>query len=218
MVTTRASFRDYGSVVESAQDYSKLLRQNSRYKNVLTARTPREAAARVQAAGYATDPDYANKLVKTMLDMGINPDVPYVPTRPLWRQPGTMRPNVVYTIDSLGYGSTGPHLDVKRVDRGSMQTTGAAPIKPNELDNFVDVGDGKRWAPLSRGTKITDDEGRHRKRGSFGIDYAAPKGTQVRLKNGAQVVGSFKGDEGTDHLVIELPDGRRFQFLHGTQA
>jgi hypothetical protein len=50
------------------------------------------------------------------------------------------------------------------------------------------------------------------------MDYAAPAGTPVRLKNGAQVVEAFKGEEGTDHLIIELPDGRRFQFLHGTKV
>ena len=65
---------------------------------------------------------------------------------------------------------------------------------------------------------MTDTEARHRARGSYGVDYAAPSGTPVRLKNGAQVVGSFKGEEGTDHLIIELPDGRRFQFLHGTKV
>jgi hypothetical protein len=66
-------------------------------------------------------------------------------------------------------------------------------------------------------SQTTDDDPAHRRRGSFGHDYAAPKGSKVFLKNGARVVGSFKGDQGPDHLIIELPDGRRFQFLHGTQ-
>lgn len=136
----------------------------------------------------------------------------------MWRQPENMRSNVVYRIGSLGYGSTGPHLDVKRVDRGTMQTTGSVPIATNELDNYVDVQVSGKWKPLSGGTQITDNEQRHRARNSYGIDYAANDGTPVRLKNGAQVVGSFKGDQGTDHLIIQLPDGRRFQFLHGTIA
>lgn len=135
-----------------------------------------------------------------------------------WRNPATMRPSVVYKIGSLGYGSTGPHLDVKRVDRGTSKTTGAVQIKPSEIDNFAEVNVNGKWLPLSKGTTITDTEARHRARGSYGMDYAAPAGTPVRLKNGAQVVEAFKGDEGTDHLIIELPDGRRFQFLHGTQV
>jgi len=135
-----------------------------------------------------------------------------------WRDPATMRPTVVYKIGSLGYGSTGPHLDVKRVARGTTATTGSVAIKPNEVDNFVEVNVNGKWKPLSRGTTLTDTEARHRARGSYGVDYAAPAGTPVRLKNGAQVVDTFKGHEGTDHLIIELPDGRRFQFLHGTKV
>ena len=137
-----------------------------------------------------------------------------------WRQPENMRTNVVYKIGSLGYGSTGPHLDLKRVDRGTTRTTGSVRIQPNEVDNYVEVQVKGKWKPLSKGTIITDGEDGHRNRSrsSYGIDYAADSGTPVRLKNGATVVASYKGHQGTDHLIIELPDGRRFQFLHGTIA
>jgi hypothetical protein len=218
MVTTRASFKNYNSPVESAKDYAKLISSEPRYRRVLQAKTPREAAIAVKEAGYATDPKYVDKLVSTMKAMGINPDVPYTPNRVAWRNPATMNPSVVYKIDSLGYGSTGSHLDLKRVDRGTNRTTGAVPIKPNEVDKFVEVNVGGNWQPLSIGTTITDDETLHRQRKSYGVDYAAPAGTEVRLKNGARVVDSFKGDKGTDHLIVELPDGRRFQFLHGRKA
>lgn len=136
----------------------------------------------------------------------------------IWRQPEGMRSGIVYRIGSLGYGSTGPHLDLKRVDRGTLKSTGSVPIATNELDNFVDVQANGKWKPLSKGTTVTDHENQHRARGSYGVDYAAKDGTPVRLKNGAKVVGTFKGDQGTDHTIIELPDGRRFQFLHGTNA
>jgi len=126
----------------------------------------------------------------------------------------------VYVVDSLGYGSTGPHIDVKPVRPGTTQTYRNLPTyRPGGLDQFVDLvlPDGRR-GPLSRMSTSTDDDAAHRARGSFGHDYASPKGSRVHLKNGARVVGSFKGDQGTDHLIIELPDGRRFQFLHGTQV
>lgn len=135
-----------------------------------------------------------------------------------WRDPGSMRPTIAYRIGNLGYGSTGPHLDLKRVDRGTSQTTGSVPLATDELDDFVEVQSGGQWLPLSKGTTITDNESRHRARGSYGMDYAADDGTPVRLKNGAQVVDVFKGDQGTDHMIIELPDGRRYQFLHGKRA
>lgn len=153
--------------------------------------------------------DYLPKVLKSAAKFG------YGQT---WRDPAIMRPSVVYKIGSLGYGSTGPHLDLKRVDRGTTTTTGFSQIKPAEVDDFVEVNVDGKWQALSKGTTITDTEARHRARGSYGMDYAAPSGTPVRLKNGAQVVDSFKGDEGTDHLIIELPDGRRFQFLHGTKV
>jgi hypothetical protein len=153
--------------------------------------------------------DYLPKVLKSAAKYGYGQ---------AWRDPATMRPSVVYKIGSLGYGSTGPHLDLKRVDRGATTTTGSVEIKPNEVDNFVEVNVEGKWQALSKGTTMTDTEARHRARGSYGVDYAAPSGTPVRLKNGAQVVGSFKGEEGTDHLIIELPDGRRFQFLHGTKV
>lgn len=125
----------------------------------------------------------------------------------------------VYVVDSLGYGSTGPHIDVKPVRPGTTQSDRNLPTyRAGSLDRFVDLvlPDGRR-GPMSRMSVTTDDDPAHRRRGSFGHDYAAPTGTRVMLKNGARVVGSFKGDQGTDHLIIELPDGRRFQFLHGTQ-
>ena len=126
-----------------------------------------------------------------------------------------------YVIDSLGYGSTGPHADVKPVRPGTTQTDRNLPAyTKGTLDRYVDIQltDGRR-GPLSQLSVTTDDDAAHRRRrrASFGHDYAAPKGSLLFLKNGARVVGSFKGDGGTDHVIIELPDGRRFQFLHGTQ-
>lgn len=133
-----------------------------------------------------------------------------------FNQPENLHPSLVYRIGNLGYGSTGPHLDVKPVAPGTTSTTGARSIKGNELDQYVLVGPNRK--PLSQGTVTTDDDRAHRNRGSYGHDFAAPDGTPVFLVNGARVVGSSTGDQGTDHLIIELPDGRRYQFLHGKRA
>ena len=124
----------------------------------------------------------------------------------------------IYQVDSLGYGSTGPHIDVKPVKRGSTETDSSISYQKGTLDRFVEIRlpTGRR-GPLSALATTTDDDRLHRARGSFGHDYAAERGSQVFLKNGARVVASFKGDQGTDHLIVELPDGRRFQFLHGTK-
>lgn len=59
-------FRAYDSYAESFADYAQLISKNSRYRDVLTAPSAEEAAHRIQAAGYATDPAYADKLISIM--------------------------------------------------------------------------------------------------------------------------------------------------------
>lgn len=94
LYSTTASFRNYNSTVESAQDYIRLL-SDSRYRAVASASTPRQAAQAVKDAGYATDANYVSKLVRVMRDNGINPDVPFVnPTGNRWHQPGVANPRL----------------------------------------------------------------------------------------------------------------------------
>ncbi|MDS1141123.1 flagellar assembly peptidoglycan hydrolase FlgJ [Pusillimonas sp. SM2304] len=59
-------FRAYGSYAESFADYARLISQNKRYSQVLEASSAEDAAHRIQAAGYATDPAYADKLISIM--------------------------------------------------------------------------------------------------------------------------------------------------------
>ncbi|MFO0110798.1 MAG: glycoside hydrolase family 73 protein [Alphaproteobacteria bacterium] len=57
-----AQFRAYHSAEESFDDHRQLMEKN-RYRSVLNASTLGEAAHAVQRAGYATDPNYADKLI-----------------------------------------------------------------------------------------------------------------------------------------------------------
>ena len=60
-------FRAYGSYAEAFNDYAHLLRDNPRYAGVMQEGQSAPATARaLQSAGYATDPNYADKLVKVM--------------------------------------------------------------------------------------------------------------------------------------------------------
>jgi flagellar protein FlgJ len=59
-------FRAYNSYEESFADYARLLGSNPRYDAVAMARDEYDAARRIQAAGYATDPRYAEKLIGIM--------------------------------------------------------------------------------------------------------------------------------------------------------
>ena len=56
------SFRKYSSLEESFLDFGRFLNQNPRYALALQEKDPERFAKALQAAGYATDPDYADKL------------------------------------------------------------------------------------------------------------------------------------------------------------
>jgi len=56
-------FRAYASAADSFRDYARLMTDNSRYSQVLASGASAERFAQgLQAAGYATDPGYAEKL------------------------------------------------------------------------------------------------------------------------------------------------------------
>jgi flagellar protein FlgJ len=59
----RTAFRAYGSIEESVNDFAKLLASSPRYKEALAAGGDTQAyVAGIGKSGYATDPEYANKL------------------------------------------------------------------------------------------------------------------------------------------------------------
>jgi flagellar protein FlgJ len=62
-VPRRTTFRAYSSVDESINDFSKLLKNSPRYKDVIGAGGNASAyIAAIGKSGYATDPEYGNKL------------------------------------------------------------------------------------------------------------------------------------------------------------
>ena len=213
MVTVNASFRNYNSPLESAKDYVALM-GNGRYAGgIAAARTPREAVQAIHAAGYATDPNYVSKVVDIMKAQGINVDQPYTPAPPS-RNTAYMRPTLAYITGDIGPTSTGEHLDVKQ--------EGGQRFAENALDNFVEVKDPE-FGTISLGGLKQKLPGRgdsfdeHVARGSHGIDYPTAKGTQLFIKNGARIVSKQRTAHG-DKVVVQLPDGRRFSFLHGNAA
>jgi flagellar protein FlgJ len=63
----RARFRAYGSVAENVADYVHVLRDNPRYAAALgTGADVGAFANALQRGGYATDPDYASKLLSVV--------------------------------------------------------------------------------------------------------------------------------------------------------
>lgn len=60
--TVREKFRVYASYAEAFNDYASLLRSNPRFSGVLGKQDGMEFARSLQQSGYATDPQYADKL------------------------------------------------------------------------------------------------------------------------------------------------------------
>lgn len=127
----------------------------------------------------------------------------------VFRQPAAMNPTLAYLTGNIGPTSTGPHLDVKRVDRGFFEYS--------DLDDYVVIDDPEFGrVPLSR-VRETGDWMSHTRRGSHGRDYGTASNTKVYLRNGARVVGVVQTVHG-DKLTIELPTGEQYTFLHGSAA
>lgn len=63
---TVEKFRAYGSYEEGFRDYANLLSNNPRYEKVVNTQNPAEFAYGLQRAGYATDPQYGNKLMRIL--------------------------------------------------------------------------------------------------------------------------------------------------------
>lgn len=64
-------FRDYDTIEDSILDHGKLLTY-PRYAKVRAAKTYAEACRAIQAAGYATDPKYAEKLISLIKSNGLD--------------------------------------------------------------------------------------------------------------------------------------------------
>ena len=126
--------------------------------------------------------------------------------------PSRMRSSIVYKVGGIGPNGPntyGPHLDIKQ-DNGKF-------FSRTNLDNYIGFQTATGVIPVSAGQTVDGGHfGASRDYGSHnGWDYAMPAGTKVVLRNGAWIAGKVKTDYG-DKLTIALPDGRRFNIIHGT--
>lgn len=62
-ITIDAKFRAYNNFNESIEDHAKLLGENKRYAKVTQATNYKTACNEIYKAGYATDPNYPQKLI-----------------------------------------------------------------------------------------------------------------------------------------------------------
>ncbi len=66
-VQEKAAFRSYNDYQDSFNDYVRFLNQNPRYENALNSpQDPRQFIRNLHQAGYATDPNYSQKVISVM--------------------------------------------------------------------------------------------------------------------------------------------------------
>ncbi|AZR74093.1 hypothetical protein BBF96_12215 [Anoxybacter fermentans] len=70
-VKVKDKFRAYNNFGESINDHSMFLVRNSRYESLFESNDPKEWAKGLQEAGYATDSDYADKLISVIKSWGL---------------------------------------------------------------------------------------------------------------------------------------------------
>jgi len=211
-------FKSYASPLESAKDFMYLMTDPKYAPALQRATTPRQFIEGIAMTYSGQERDYASKVLNVMRDNGINPDQPVNNNPNPARNNAYMRPTLAYISGNIGPTSTGAHLDVKQQDNpNTPDNEFAREFAVNALDNFVVVEDRELGrVPLSR-TPITNTFAQHRARGSHGIDYGLYSGTKVFVQNGARVISKTRTEHG-DKVVIQLPDGRRFSFLHGNSV
>jgi flagellar protein FlgJ len=67
MMQSKENFRSYRTLKDSVEDYVSFIKNNQRYRQAVEQRgNPAGYATELQRAGYATDPDYASKIISIM--------------------------------------------------------------------------------------------------------------------------------------------------------
>lgn len=73
-ISVKARFRAYPDAAAAFADYAKFIQQNPRYQQALAQAADSQAyASQLANAGYATDPDYASKIIAIMQSSDFSP-------------------------------------------------------------------------------------------------------------------------------------------------
>tara|TARA_E500000081_G_scaffold106463_1_gene108163 strand:- start:4280 stop:7405 length:3126 start_codon:yes stop_codon:yes gene_type:complete len=219
--TTSARWREYEAPSQSVDDFISFI---SSYAGVSEAQTPRELVTALHSQGYATDPGYVDKVVGVMSRFGIKPDAPFMqysgpPTRDPNHSSSTLQH--VYNVGSIGWRSTGPHLDVKQVDNEQTPENEDGQFfhyKDPDIMEYIFADDPELGMIPIGDAPMTGSWEYHSDKGSNGYDYGFHSGTKILIKPPARVVYSQTTPQGDNLMIVEFPNGRRVKFHHGTAS
>lgn len=79
-------FRAYDNISDATEDYMDMLCHCQRYKGALNCITPEQSIKAIRAGGYATGPQYDNKIIEIInsCNLKVYDSQSYVPTPALW--------------------------------------------------------------------------------------------------------------------------------------
>ena len=99
--TITDNFCVYNNPNDCFSDYAELLTENDNYSDAVGAPSPAIAAKALQAGGYATDPNYASKLIQIINEYNLTRFDPMTRPRP------EDASNVELPVDDSDFGSEG---------------------------------------------------------------------------------------------------------------
>ena len=97
--TITDNFCVYNNPNDCFNDYAELLTENDNYSDAVGAASPAMAAKALQAGGYATDPNYASKLIQIIKEYNLTRFDPMTRPRPADAS------NVELPVDDSDFGS-----------------------------------------------------------------------------------------------------------------
>ena len=179
-VTIQDKFRDYDSIDDSILDHGKILTL-PRYANVINASSYRAAAQALFDGGYATDPQYASKIINTVESSDLaqweksalsdlpqyKVGTPYVPNDQL---------AVVHKGEAIIPASQNPLSNAMR-----STATGSNVGADNGASDIVDV---IKWAVKRMESKL-DEASRNQ-------NQTTPVSTRIGTRSGAMASDVFK--------------------------
>jgi flagellum-specific peptidoglycan hydrolase FlgJ len=128
-----AKFKDYDSIDASVADRAKFTRKNQRYAAAgyfTSDASPADIVNALQKARYATDPEYANKLIGVLKGVGINPQVIFDNSHP-YNATSAYHPNQTTLGTSSLSGAQREALQWMRA-----QKEGINPENPEEVSSY----------------------------------------------------------------------------------
>lgn len=136
-VNMNDSFRTYGGMGESAEDYARFLMENPRYKEMLAAGDLEGQLAALGRSGYATDPNYSTSVGSIANSIQIPGMAPAgAPGQPQGAAPtgGVDPANIKLIADLLADPYTPPGEKVMLEQAMAMALQGMDPMRQMEME------------------------------------------------------------------------------------